>query len=181
MKNNNHISNLVIVFLVALTGGFVGSGSVFYLTDKPLESAVAVESRSVFVEESMTIDSIKKVNPSVVSIIASKQLAMLRRPTSLFDLFAPEFGFRAPGVIEQELPSGEKQKVGGGSGFIITKDGLVLTNKHVINDDQAEYSVVLPDGTEYFAKVLSKDPLNDIAFVQLFEDSDFEKNRVICQ
>lgn len=175
MKNNNHISNLVIVFLVALTGGFVGSGSVFYLTDKPLESAVAVESRSVFVEESMTIDSIKKVNPSVVSIIASKQLAMLRRPTSLFDLFAPEFGFRAPGVIEQELPSGEKQKVGGGSGFIITKDGLVLTNKHVINDDQAEYSVVLPDGTEYFAKVLSKDPLNDIAFVQLFEDSDFEK------
>jgi len=138
-------------------------------------SVKRLTTQSVFVEESLTIDAIKKVNPSVVSIVASKQLAAFRRPTSLFDLFSPEFGFESPRFYEspnqQDAP---KQKIGGGTGFIISPDGLVLTNKHVIEDSSADYSIVLSDGDEMYAKVLSKDPLNDIAFIQLYLDEDLE-------
>jgi serine protease Do len=72
---------------------------------------------------------------------------------------------------EQQTDS-VKRKIGGGTGFIISADGLVLTNKHVIADSQAEYSVLLSDGTTMYATVLSKDPINDLAFIQLYTDQD---------
>jgi len=163
----------VLIFCVALIGGGVGAGvGVRLLADAKSEIVSELEPKQVFVEESMTIDAISKVNPSVVSIIASKQLAAMRQPTSLFDLFAPEFGLGLPEMDDSASQDAPKQKVGGGTGFVISQDGLVLTNKHVIDDSRAEYSVVMADGTEFFAKVLSKDPLNDIAFVQLYEDED---------
>jgi len=61
----------------------------------------------------------------------------------------------------------ESVTVGGGSGFVVRSDGLILTNKHVVYDQEAEHVVVTSDGKEYPAKVLSRDPLNDIAFVKI--------------
>ncbi len=167
-----------IVLVLAIIGGSFGSFMTYQFLDtsKLREMTKITTPNTIFVEESMTIDAIGKVNPSVVSIVASKQLAALRRPTSIFDLFSPDFGFESPRFYESpNLEEGPKQKIGGGTGFIISEDGLVLTNKHVIEDSSAEYSVVLADGSEMFAKVLSKDPLNDIAFVQLFMDSEFKE------
>lgn len=188
MKESINIRVYILSFLVALVGGFGGSWMAMQMLENSDNDRVIVSRpETVFVEESLTIDAISKVNPSVVSIIASKQLAAMRRPVSLFDLFGSEFGFGGPGLERRDsfrqspAPSdqeGPKQKVGGGTGFIISTDGLVLTNKHVIDDATAEYSVVLADGSELFAKVLSKDPLNDIAFVQLFEDEDMSQKPV---
>ena len=185
MKESMNIRVYILSFLVALVGGFGGSWmAIQMLENSDNDKVIVSRPETVFVEESLTIDAISKVNPSVVSIIASKQLAAMRRPVSLFDLFGSEFGFGGPGLERRDsfgqspAPSdqeGPKQKVGGGTGFIISTDGLVLTNKHVIDDATAEYSVVLADGSELFAKVLSKDPLNDIAFVQLFEDDDLSQ------
>jgi len=178
MNQKQMLKTYSIMLVLAIIGGSFGSFMTYQFLDtsKLREMTNIQTTNSVFVEESMTIDAIGKVNPSVVSIVASKQLAALRRPTSIFDLFSPDFGFESPRFYQSpNFEEGPKQKIGGGTGFIISEDGLVLTNKHVIEDSSAEYSVVLADGSEMFAKVLSKDPLNDIAFVQLFMDSEFKE------
>ena len=59
------------------------------------------------------------------------------------------------------------QEVGGGSGFIISSDGLILTNKHVVSDINAQYSVLTNDGNTYTAKVLARDPNQDLAVLKI--------------
>jgi S1-C subfamily serine protease len=61
----------------------------------------------------------------------------------------------------------EKQQVAAGSGFAISSDGLILTNKHVVNIDGASYTVITSDGKKYPAQVLAKDPLQDLAVVKI--------------
>ena len=176
---------LSITIIAALIAGMLGGIGSFYLLSNNLEQLAAksptnLNTTQVVVEESQTINAISKVAPSVVSIIASKQLALYKRPTSLFDLFAPQMGIpglqQMPEKMLEQAPEQQtdsvKRKIGGGTGFIISTDGLVLTNKHVIADSQAEYSVLLSDGTTMYATVLSKDPINDLAFIQLYTDQD---------
>src|SRR5690606_15717655 len=82
------------------------------------------------------------------------------------DFFGPQFEQPQPQPNEeQDEPI--KQKVGGGSGFIVSKDGMILTNRHVVARDDAEYTVILHDGTEFNAEVISRDPFNDIAVIKL--------------
>ncbi|HCC23466.1 TPA: hypothetical protein DF272_04825 [Candidatus Falkowbacteria bacterium] len=106
-------------------------------------------------EESATISAVAKVSPSVVSIIVSKELT-----EGLIDPFNP-FG------PQLNPESGESQRVGGGTGFIVSADGLILTNKHVVSDEAAEYSVVMADGREFEAKILARDFNNDLAIIKI--------------
>ena len=57
--------------------------------------------------------------------------------------------------------------MGGGSGFIISSDGLILTNKHVVSDVKASYSVLTNDGNTYPAKVLARDTNQDLAVLKI--------------
>ncbi len=69
---------------------------------------------------------------------------------------------------KNELPlEHERVKVGGGSGFIVSPNGLVLTNKHVVQDPEATYTVVMEDEQRFPAKVLARDPINDIAILKI--------------
>jgi serine protease Do len=104
-------------------------------------------------EKSPIIDVVKKVGPAVVSIVISKRLRKV-------DILMP-FGILVP---RKEM---EKVKIGGGSGFIIDSSGLILTNRHVVADKQAEYMVVTLDEKKYKAKVLGRDPINDIAVLKI--------------
>ena len=89
---------------------------------------------------------------SVVSIVISKDLVVYR---------SDPWGFF-------QQPTGTiNRQVGGGSGFFIKKDGTILTNKHVGSDPNAQYTVILSDGTEYAAKVLATDPVNDLALIKI--------------
>ena len=110
--------------------------------------------------DKLTIEAVKKVAPSVVSIVISKYLPKIKGiyPTPFFNPFF--FG---------EVEEGQKQKVsiGGGSGIIVHPDGLILTNKHVVFDPDAEYTVITIDGEEYPARVLSRDPINDVAVIKI--------------
>lgn len=55
-----------------------------------------------------------------------------------------------------------------GSGIVLSSDGLIMTNKHVVESDRVSYSVVTSDGTIYKdAKVLARDPYNDVAFIKV--------------
>lgn len=115
-------------------------------------------------EDSATIDVVKKVSPSVVSIVITKELENFYNLTgpNAFDLW-PKNLLPAPGEKR-------KQEVGGGTGFIIDANGLILTNKHVVIDEDAEYSVVLSDGARYEASVLARDTVNDIAVLKIEAD-----------
>ncbi|MBI2607767.1 MAG: trypsin-like peptidase domain-containing protein [Candidatus Doudnabacteria bacterium] len=119
-------------------------------------------------EQSAVVDVVKRAAPAVVSIIISKDLNKVPGfSSSPFDLgpfsFDPFFQFRNPG--EQSEPN--VQVVGGGSGFIVTSDGLIVTNKHVVIDSAASYTVLTNDGKSFDAKVLSIDPVNDLALVKI--------------
>jgi serine protease Do len=114
-------------------------------------------------ESSAVVDVVKKASPAVVSIIISKDLNKVRGNNSSFFL-DPFFQFRTP---QNNSNTPNIQEVGGGSGFIITNDGTIVTNKHVVEDANATYTVLTNDGKKYDAQVLSRDPTNDIAFVKI--------------
>jgi len=116
---------------------------------------------------------VQQTSPSVVSIVISKYVPVIERyysnPFEEFDL-PPElrpffqFEFQIPSYRQKGY---EKQNVGGGTGFIVSEDGLIVTNKHVVNDEKAEYLVYLNDGRKFPAKVLLKHPVDDLAILKI--------------
>jgi serine protease Do len=60
-----------------------------------------------------------------------------------------------------------ENQIGGGSGFVINETGLIVTNRHVVSDRNADYTVAFDDGRELEATVLARDTLQDIAFLKV--------------
>jgi S1-C subfamily serine protease len=122
--------------------------------------------------EETVIKAVEEADPSVVSIVITKDLPVSARcqgdpfgdflPPGLREFFGGDFDFSVP--CEQGT---EKKEVGGGSGFVISEDGLILTNKHVVADVEAEYSVLTNNGDEYQAQVLARDPIQDLAVIKI--------------
>ena len=106
--------------------------------------------------ENTIIEKIAEIGPSVVSIIIKKDLVIYR---------SDPFGF-----FEQPLGSVQRQ-VGWGTGFFVRDNGTIITNKHVISDTDAEYTVITSDGSEYDASVVATDPLSDIAIIKIDRDT----------
>jgi len=118
-----------------------------------LQAAVdnSVTTEKVVVEEdSATIDVVEKVSPAVVSIMYTKDV-------SVYNPFT-YFGTSSEGTIQEQ---------GGGSGFIITSDGLIVTNKHVVSDTEAKYTVYTYDKKTYDATVVALDPTMDLAIIKI--------------
>jgi serine protease Do len=111
---------------------------------------------------------VDKVAPAVVKIeiTATRQnAAMEGLPDSLRQFFGNQFGGMLP---PQSM--GPRVEHGLGSGVVITKDGYILTNNHVV-DGAKEVKVTLTDGREFTAKVIGRDPKTDIAVVKIDADS----------
>lgn len=112
-----------------------------------------------------TVKIVEQALPAVVSIIATQELQTLSR-SSFFDDFFFGFPFEQQPQQPQE-PKTEKRQVGSGSGFIISSDGLAVTNRHVVENNQADYSVVLSSGKTYPAEVIDRDTVQDLAVVKI--------------
>ena len=141
-------------------------------------------------EESQIIDVVEKASPAVVSIVITKDIPVIERYYQEFDPFNDDFfndffdnnGFRFRIPVPQQKQNGtEKREIGGGSGFFISADGYIVTNKHVVDDDKAEYTVLTNDGKKYNAEILAKDSILDVSILKvkgsnfpylLFGDSD---------
>lgn len=162
--SNSQLGIIILALLAGIVGGLFGS---LNLAQRPFfqkmfhyNGGMMGQQNLVLNEESSTTNVVKNAGPAVVSIVISKQISQM--PNMMFD----PFGFFGNNN-SQSQNSGELKKVGAGTGFFVSKDGLIVTNKHVVSDDNAQYSVVTNDGKSYEAKVLSKDPVNDIAIIKI--------------
>ncbi len=169
---------LIIVFIIGLVGGLLSS-YIFYLKLKqeivaagvPIthsEKVIEKEYVPQTTQEEKVINVVKENSPSVVSVVITKEV-----PVYATQYLSP-FGDNLFLIPEQKQIGTEKQQVGAGTGFIVSSDGLVLTNKHVVSDDKAEYTVVMNDGKEYPATVLAKDPVQDIAIIKITADEQLK-------
>ncbi|OGD38466.1 hypothetical protein A2907_02760 [Candidatus Azambacteria bacterium RIFCSPLOWO2_01_FULL_37_9] len=113
-------------------------------------------------EEKIVIDIVKKIIPSVVSISIVKNIE-----DHLEGEYSPFNFFHLP---EKNMTHKHRVHIGGGSGFFISKDGLILTNRHVVVDPNAEYTVITSRNQKYRARVLARDEINDIAIIKIKEN-----------
>lgn len=122
-------------------------------------------------EDSAVTNVVSEAGPAVVSIVISRDVSQ--------DFIFDPFGFFGSQPQAQSEPN--VQEVGAGSGFFVSPDGWIMTNKHVVLDETATYTVVTKDGESYEAKVMARDPSNDLALMKIeisnapylrFADSD---------
>lgn len=121
--------------------------------------------------ENDVMAAVQKVAPAVVSITISENVPVIENcPNSFYYNLPPQFQqFFGPMPTTTPCSTGQTQlqAVGGGSGFIISSDGLILTNKHVVSDTGASYTVLTNDGKTYPATVLARDPNQDLAVLKI--------------
>ena len=118
-----------------------------------------IEKQTVVYEESVITKVVEETLPSVVTVGISTT-------TSTGDVFQinpfnPFLPFeRIPGKIQ-------KVEKNIGSGFIISADGLIITNKHVVSNTQASYQVLTNDKKKYNVEKIYRDPLNDLSILKI--------------
>ncbi|MEK7566992.1 MAG: trypsin-like peptidase domain-containing protein [Patescibacteria group bacterium] len=112
--------------------------------------------------------------PAVVSVIASKDVPVIEQyfinPFENDDFFRQFFPRDAlPDLlIPQYRQKGtQRQQVSAGTGFFVSEDGYLVTNRHVVEDNAAEYTVLMNDGRKMKAKVLARDPVQDVAVLKV--------------
>ncbi len=112
-----------------------------------------------FNPNTMFTSVVEKVRPSIVSVYTTKTIKLRENP---FFFFFRDFG----NIPEDQLHQPELKQSGLGSGIIISSDGYILTNNHVV-EDVDELKVKLIDNSEYKAKVVGTDPSTDIALIKI--------------
>jgi len=146
----------LIILAVFIAGGVMDRKYDFKFLDLLVSSSNSQNSvninQKVLNEESIVIDVAEKVSPSVVTVT-------IQTPKRRVLQFSPFGGFT------QGVEGGDEQDIG--SGFVVSKDGFIVTNKHVVSNTQASYKVVTKDGKEYEVKEIQKDPSNDIAILKI--------------
>jgi serine protease Do len=164
------ISSFFGFFAGAISGIYFYSEGKNYLAGLKEQVVKSDENESYLPQtdqEKLITEAVKRVSPAVVSIIVTKDLPVIEQfyYSPFEDIFGePFFEFKIPQYRQKGF---EKQEVGGGTGFIISEGGMILTNKHVVLDEEAEYTVLTLDGEKFSAEVLAKDPAQDIAILKI--------------
>ncbi|HUW72007.1 MAG TPA: trypsin-like peptidase domain-containing protein [Candidatus Humimicrobiaceae bacterium] len=173
-SKTGRLGSWVLIILVAATSGFLGaSASNFYFAKyfAPLtpegeivrtETEKIIEKESVYLpqttQEEAIIKAVNEVSEAVVSITITE--------------YVEQYYFTPFEDVPLQKRT-EKQEVGGGSGFIVSGDGMILTNKHVVLSDDADYTVLTNDGRTFPAKILARDPVQDLAVIKIESGEPF--------
>ena len=110
--------------------------------------------------KSPIVEIAKKVCPAVITIVISKDLPKIEG-FYFFPFGGQEF------VVPKIEKGKERTRIGGGSGFIVSPEGYILTSAHVVGDAEAEYTIVVEPTKKYPAKIVSRDPISDIAVLKI--------------
>ena len=173
VNNSYHITMKKLISLIALLIIIIAIGQSYNLLPKinlekyfPKINSISKTNTSktgdkqiVVYEESIITKVVEESLPSVVTVGIMKTTQ--GQSYLQIDPFNPFGGFT-------QIP-GKKQKIDQniGSGFVVTKDGFIITNKHVVSDEQASYKVLTNDKKEYNVEKIYRDPLNDLAILKV--------------
>lgn len=110
-------------------------------------------------QEVAVVSTVERATPAVVSIVITKDVPIIERYYEESPFF---FGF--PQFRENGT---ERREVGGGSGFLVSADGLIVTNRHVVSAEDADYTAFTNDGKQHEARIIARDPVNDLAIIKI--------------
>jgi len=114
-------------------------------------------------------DLAEKLSPTVVNIYTTQVVKASRSPHDMFndrDIPEPFRHFFGPSPFGQEQPQKDQKRTSLGSGVIISKDGYIVTNNHVVENADT-INVRLTNFEEYDAKVIGRDPKSDLALLKI--------------
>lgn len=151
------ISLIVVLLLLFVIFSYVGDKFNLNVSPKAPEKKVEEDRVRIQSEESVVIDAVNKVGPSVVTISRDLPPQANNYDLGPFSIF----GFDVP----EKSTDPEPQSIG--SGFIVSSDGLIVTNKHVVSDATAKYEVVTNNNKRYEVTQIYRDPLNDISILKI--------------
>ena len=179
LLKNQILGILILTIFISSIFGFLAgliSGSIFYLEikdylseipglQKIIERETVVEKEYVpqTSQEQAIINVVNETSAAVVSIIGTKDLPVFER-------------YYIRQIPQYRQKGTETREIIGGTGFIVSEDGMVLTNKHVVLDEEAEYTVLTNDGERFSARVLARDPLQDIAILKIDTEKFIDEN-----
>ncbi len=160
---NKNALIVAIIFASFISGIFGAYTLLILLPDRLSHSQETLNKQVTNIDikdlESNVTKGVEKVSPSVVSIVIKKDLGIYR---------SDPLGF-----FRQQVGTVSRQ-IGWWTWFFITRDGKIITNKHVVADSNAEYVVITSDEKEHEAKILALDPLSDLAVIQI------DSNLTVC-
>jgi len=146
--------------LIALLLGFIYITEKFSIniTPKSNTSSISKENVRVLTEESVVIDAVENVGPSVVTILEDKPVqAAIPQQIGPFSFFG----------LEEQTPQADPEPQNIGSGFVVSDDGLIVTNKHVVSDSGSKYQILTSNDKKYNVEKVYRDPLNDVAILKV--------------
>jgi len=150
---------ILLIILIALYGVFSLISDLPQFEKKLIPNSPSKEATKekirIVTEESTIINVVKNFGPSVITI-GVEQTARSNSQLDPFSIF-----FDSP-KIESET---KERYIG--SGFVIQKDGLIVTNKHVVSDKNLDYFIANDKGTKYEIDKIYTDPLNDLAILKV--------------
>lgn len=180
----NNIETMIAKYaptiIIALIAGIVGA---LLVINSPLgKQGTSTTTASVSTDDSVdyqpqsdqenrVVDAVQAAAPAVVSIVITADVPVVEQyfeqvPNNdpFGGIFGNPFNFQVPKLRQNGT---EKKEIGGGTGFIVSSDGTIVTNRHVVDQTEVEYTVFLQDGTKYEAEVIARDTVNDIAVIKI--------------
>jgi serine protease Do len=149
---------VLVAILIVLFGLTSASQKYIPQIKQNTQNTTVDEKVKVVTEESITVDIVKKAGSSVVTIAEqlpeSSQLPFNIGPFSFFNAPTPE----------EHTPS-EPQGIG--TGFVISSEGLIVTNKHVVGQTEGKYFIITSTEKKYTVENIYRDPLNDVALIKI--------------
>ena len=168
----------VLLLLVGVGGGFFVDQTLLksHFSWESLETSISKKNRKSSqpverddrqpsfahpIASNFIVQAVDRVGSAVVRINAARTVVTTRGPAPLNDPFFGRF-------FEMPMEPQERIERGTGSGFIISNDGQILTNAHVVNEADT-VQVILKDGRTLEGEVLGADPVTDVAVVKIEE------------
>jgi serine protease Do len=164
-KNNQqqHIITLFFIFFLLLNIFFSGTCLSQENNADPIPTLLKTANAFTSI--------IKRAKPAVVNILVKKESPKSQNSHSaqqnfFEDQLIKDFFGSSPEQIKSKKNTNQNSRYGNGSGFIISQDGYIITNHHVVKD-AIEVSVYLQDKREYSAKIIGTDSQSDIALLKI--------------